>query len=218
MLWEGVGDFIHDTLRVPVSDVCQDDIETVIRVDNNGLSDIVDDEVIVTFFDKKKRDMVMVNSPNLADCIDPEREPTAGIRLEIPDEPHDTFRLVSRFDTRLRARHGKGTKHHIKFDDFAGSHFANIKLPGDNTWTRVTPDMARADLEALLREESFHQKRMATKLVPGPRERLSRPLGALVPAARAPPAMVASCPGDQSEGRRPRWTAPERRPYDRRRE
>ena len=72
LLWEGVGNFIHDTLRVPVSDVCQDDIETVIKVEDNGLTDRINDEVIVTFFDEKKSDVVMVNSPSwrsLMNCV-----------------------------------------------------------------------------------------------------------------------------------------------------
>ena len=213
VMWEGVGDFIHDTLGVPVDDVGQEDIESVTRVDRGGLPDRIEDEVIVTFYDKKKRDAVMFNSPNLAGCIDAQNGPTAGIRLEIPDELSDTFRLLSRFGTRLRARHGDGTKRHIKFDDFSGSLFANIKLPGDGSWTRVSPEMARTDLEASLREEnSFHQKRMAVKLVPGPRERLSRPPSTLVASVGVhQPRTVAHLVG-QPEGRRPRWTAPDRGP------
>ena len=75
--------------------------------------------------------------------------------------------------------------------------------------------MARADLEASLREESsFHQKRMAVKLVPGPRERLSRPPGALVTVANAHQARTVAHPVGHSEGRRPRWTAPERGPFN----
>ena len=105
--------------------------------------------------------------------FDKEGRPTAGIRLEIPEELKDTFRLLARFGTRLRARHGDGTKRHIKFDDFSGTLYTNIKLPGDTTWTKVTPAMAREDLEASHREENArHQKRLATKLVPGPQERL----------------------------------------------
>ena len=74
-------------------------------------------------------------------------------------------------------RHGPGTKCHIKFDDYAGLLFANVKLPGDAIWTRVSPDKARADLEASVQEEDSRNKmRFATKLVPGPSERLSVPI------------------------------------------
>lgn len=109
--------------------------------------------------------------------MDKEGRPTAGIQMEVPSELDETFRLLHRFGTRLRARHGAGTKRHIKFDDFGRSLYANIKLPGDSTWTRVTPTMAREDLGASLREENAcTQKRLATKLIPGPRERLNRPM------------------------------------------
>lgn len=103
--------------------------------------------------------------------------PTAGTRLEIPLELRETFKLLARFRTRLRARHGLGTKRHIEFDDYLGSLFINIKLPGDESWTRVSPSMARNDLEQSIREkELINQKRLAAKLLPGPRERLNRPL------------------------------------------
>ena len=111
----------------------------------------------------------------------------------------DKFRLLSRFGTRLGARHGEGTKRHIKFDDYSGSLFANIKLPGDTTWTKVTPDASWDDLEASMRKESLHnQKRMAAKLVLGPRERLGRPL----PLATSAPSPVCPIIRGQSSGSR----------------
>ena len=45
----------------------------------------------------------------LRSTFDGEGKPTAGIRLELPPELLDTVRLLSRFGTRLRARHGVGT-------------------------------------------------------------------------------------------------------------
>ena len=126
--WGGVGDFINGTLGVSGEDIGQEDIESVKRILDQPTS-APDDEVLVTFFDSKKRDLVMSHSVNLAPMVDQEGKPTAGVRLEIPVELTDTFTLLSRFGTRLRARHGKGTKRHIKFDDFSASLFANIKLP-----------------------------------------------------------------------------------------
>ena len=221
-MWEAVGDFIHDTLRVPESDISQGDIAEVVRVLEDAVPGSVVDEVVVTFQDKKARDTIMGHAVNLASHVGHDGKPTAGIRLEIPSGLMDTFRLLSRFGTRLRARHGEGTKRHIKFDDYTGSLFSNIKLPGDESWTRVTPDMARQDLEASLKEENtFHQRRMAAKLVPGPRERLGRP--PLLPPSRSRPEdgtvarSVVPVPGPSRQqgsgppdGKRPRWTAPER--------
>ena len=52
-------------------------------------------EVVVKFFDKQKRDLVASSSPSLASRIDKEGKPTAGIRMEIPADLMDTFRLLS---------------------------------------------------------------------------------------------------------------------------
>ena len=209
-LWENTGGFLHVTLGISETDLCQDDIESITRIPPDGLTSVrAVDEVLVRFFDKRKRDLVMSSSPRLADSVDPDGRPTAGIRLEIPTELDDTFRLLSRFGARLRARHGEGTKRHIKFDDYHGSLFANIKLPGDANWTRVTPGEAREDLEASIREESRHnQKRMAAKLVPGPRERLGRPLTIANEAVSAVRPITRGQPPGQPSGKRPRWSNP----------
>ena len=129
-MWEEVGDFLHDTLAIRTDDVGQNDIELVSRVQGSGIV-AENGEALVTFFDKKKRDLVLTHSPSLASKVDSDNRPTAGIRLEIPPELNDTFRLLTRFGARLRARHGTGTKKHIKFDDFNASLFVNVKLPGD---------------------------------------------------------------------------------------
>ena len=132
-MWEGVGEFIHEVLMVSTRQVGQDDIESIRRPQEPAPPGIEDRrEVIVTFFDKWKRDTVMASSPNLSEMIVQAGKPTAGVRLEMPKELEDMFTMLNRFGTRLRARHGAGTKRHIKFDDFTGSLFTNIKLPGDD--------------------------------------------------------------------------------------
>ena len=208
-LWGEVGEFLHGRLRIPESDMCQDDIEAVCRVDSPDLPGRVNDEVIVRFFDKRKRDDVFASATHLATAVDGDGKPTAGIRLEIPRELEDAFRLLSRFGTRLRARHGQGTRRQVKFDDYSGSHFANFKLPGDTSWTKVTPAMAQEDLERSMREENaMHQKRLGSKLIPGLRERLNRPLP--VVAVTAGPSGI-QVVGGPPAGKRPRWSAPDRR-------
>ena len=150
-LRQGVGEFLHETLAMPENDLGQVDIELLDRV-AVGREAVDRDEVLVKFYNKTKRDIVVSSSASLASRVDNDGRPTAGIRLEIPPELSGTFRLLSR----LRARHGAGTKRHIKFDDFNGSLYTNIKLPGDQTWTHVMPQMAREDLEASLKEENAH--------------------------------------------------------------
>ena len=203
-MWEGVGDFIHETLEISTADLGQDDIESVQRVLDVGAAG-VKEEVIVTFYDKKKRNIIPANAQSLSCHVDREGKPTAGIRLEIPLELQDSFRLLARFGTRLRARHGAGTRR--QFDDFTGTLYSNVKLPGDENWTRVTPEMARDDLDASQKEENAAtRKRLAAKLVPGPRERLSRPA---LPS-RQPPRPPHTAAASEPSGKRPQWSVPDR--------
>ena len=212
-MWGNAGEFLHGPVAIHEADVCQDDVEAVFPVDDPVRPENIKNEVVIRFKDNKTRDMVMFSSVNLASCVGPDGKSTAGARLELPEELKDTFHLLSRFGTRLGARHGEGTKPHVKFDDFSGSLYTNVKLPGDTAWTRVTPEMASSDLEASLREEnSLNQKRLAAKLIPGPRERLQRPLTEVrapqAPRTRAP-AAIECAPGPS--GKRPRWAGPPRR-------
>ena len=205
-MWGETGEFFHCLMGIAEGDVCQDDIEEVRRADGSAAAGAVHDEVVVMFKDRRKRDLVMASSVNLAGEVGPDMRPTARTRLEIPPELKGTFRLLTRFGTRLRARHGEGTRRHVKFDDFKGSLVTNIKLPGDENWTRVTPQMSKEDLEASMWEEdSRNQARLAAKLVPGPRERLAIPQPEARPGVRGRPApMIFSVPS----GKRPRWSGP----------
>ena len=181
-MWNGAGEFIHSALGVLPSEICQDDIEAIVpatapRVPAGNLNN----EAIVTFFCPRKRDIVMAKVGGLAKFTDNQGKPTAGVRLEIPPLLQDTFRLLSRFGAHLRARHGEGTRRHIRFDDVECSLVSNIKLPGDEKWSRVTPDMAKKDLEEMTRTESRDVlKRISAEKTsvppPGPRQRLAAPM------------------------------------------
>ena len=204
-MWEGVGDFLQDRLLLNSDRMSQDDIEAIAAVDNPGAG-AVKDEVVVTFHSPDTRDTVLMSAKHLGGEVDVAGLPLAGVRLEIPPELTDTFRLLNRFGARLRARHGEGTKRHIRFDDYRASLYSIIKLPGDSEWTRVSPQMARRDLDASLREEeSANEKRLAAKLLPGPRERLRRPV---------PTQGSGTNPGGPSstaaQRPRPKWGAPVR--------
>ena len=211
-LWERTGDFLQDRLLLGADRVCQEDIESIKKVGGQLPAAGVRDEVLVTFYSPEVRDTVMVNAKNLAGEVDSSGLPLAGVRLEIPPELGNTFRLLARFGTRLRARHGEGTTRHIKFDDYNASLYTIIKLPGDSNWTRVSPDTARRDLDASFQEEErATQKRLAAKLLPGPRERLHRPLESSSGNRR--PVAAPNPPGQASAtGPRPRtkWGVPTR--------
>ena len=134
-LWKGVGEFLHSALGIPDG---PDNMEAVTALpDPKQAQGNLNKEALVTFFCHRKRDLVVSNSPSLSKLMD-NGVPTAGIRLEIPDALMWQFRLLSRFGTRIRARHGLGTKRHVKFDDEEGALYMNIKLPGDETRSRVS--------------------------------------------------------------------------------
>ena len=124
-MWEGVGDFLQDRLRLSADQISQEDIESIEAVDNPG-ANAVRDEVVVTFFSPDTRDSVLMSAKHLGGEVDASGLPLAGVRLEIPPELTDTFRLLNRFGARLRARHGEGTKRHIRFDDFNASLYSII--------------------------------------------------------------------------------------------
>ena len=71
-------------LGVSETDVGQNDIEAIYRVHSLGSGDNVKDEVLVVLKDKKIRDLIMVNSINLAECMDATGRATAGTRMEVP--------------------------------------------------------------------------------------------------------------------------------------
>ena len=179
-LWQGVGEFLHKALGIPESDIGPDNIEAIKALpDPRYATGNLNKEALVTFFCPRKRDAVVASSQNLSNLMD-NGVPTAGLRLEIPEELMASFRLLSRFGTRLRARHGAGTKRHVKFDDLEGSIYMNIKLPGDETWSKVTVETAKLDMEKTSRDESASVlKRIQAKPMPtgpppsGPRERLA---------------------------------------------
>ena len=182
-LWKGVGEFLHKALGIPESDIGPDDIEEVTAIpEPKYAAGNINKEALVTFACPRVRDMVVSSSPNLSNLMD-KGVPTAGLRLEIPDELMGQFRLLSRFGTRLRARHGVGTKRHVKFDDLDGSLYMNIKLPGDESWSKITTETARIDMERTARDEStlvlqrIHAKPLpSSRTDKGPRQRLAAPM------------------------------------------
>ena len=179
-LWNGAGEFIHSALGIPTSEICQEDIQEVVPAPApRFVAGNLNNEIIVTFHCPRKRDLVMSRVGVLSSFIDAQGKPTAaGVRLEVPPQLQDTFKLLSRFGARLRTRHGEGTRRHIRFDDEECSLIANIKLPGDTSWSRVTVAMAKKDLEESTRLESQSILSRISKdpklaAVPGPRQRLA---------------------------------------------
>ena len=91
-LWKGVGEFLHSALGIPDSDVGPEDIESVVSLpEPRYAAGNLNKEALVTFFCPRQRDLVVASSPNLSNLMD-NGVPTAGLRLEIPDELMGQFR------------------------------------------------------------------------------------------------------------------------------
>lgn len=143
-LWASTGAFIGNTLGFGNA-VGQDLIETVERAEiPSGQG--VKDEVLVRFRSTDTRDSIIGASSKLSSHVDPDGRPTAGIRLEIPANLRGIFRTLRRYGNQVRARHGPGTRSHIKFNDEDRTLFLNVRLPGDSSWSRIDTTFARRGL------------------------------------------------------------------------
>ena len=139
------------------------------------------DEVLVRFTDDTTRDMVLGAAALLAPFVDDQGKPTAGLRIEVPKHLRTEFRLLFKYGQNLRARHGKGTRRHVKFDDGAMTLFLNVRLPGDESWSRVSVEVARRGLRAREAANDEHLERRMD--ITGPLE--ERPRSASTSAAAA---------------------------------
>ena len=70
----------------------------------------------------------------------------------------------------------------MKFDDLDGSLYMNIKLPGDDSWSKITTETARIDMGKTAKDEStlvlqrIHAKPLpSSRMDKGPRQRLAAP-------------------------------------------
>ena len=169
-LWAAAGNFIKVTLGHP--QLTESMIELICRPDvPSGPASRL--EVLVRFRDVEFRDAVMGSSNRLAEMIDDQGRPTAGIRIEVTPTLRPALKTLERFGQQLRSRHGQGTKRHFKFDDLERSLYLNIKLPGDLNWTRVTLDVAR---RGLVSRERFTSEELEKRLdINGPHTSRQRP-------------------------------------------
>ena len=138
-LWTSTGAFLQNTLKLNITG------EQIISISRPSIPSgfRTKDEALVVFTNAEVRDTVLGSSNKLAPMMDERRQPTAGIRLEIPAGLRPAFKILDNYGQMLRRRHGVGTRRHVKFNDLDCSLFLNIKLPGDDKWSKVTLDMAR---------------------------------------------------------------------------
>ena len=143
-LWDSARTFITDKLMARLT---QESIEAVSRVQiPSGPG--VQMEALVVFRDVTTRDMVIGCAGKLSNSVDANGKPSAGMRIEVPQHLQQEFRVLFKYGQTLRARHGQGTRRHVKFDDVSRSLYLNVRLPGDESWSRVSAALALKGVRA----------------------------------------------------------------------
>ena len=192
-LWNAAGIFLGTNLGLK-GRIDRKSIEKITRADiPSGPG--VRDEALIVFVDSKARDLVMGSAAMLAPFSDNEGKPTAGMRIEVPTHLLRDFRLLFKYGQNLRARHGKGTRRHVKFDDITLGLYLNVKLPGDVSWSRVSTEVARRGLQAReLIADNALETRLDIKGTPADRP-------------RAASTSTSSILGRSTDGSTSAWTA-----------
>lgn len=149
-------------------------------------SSLARNEIIVLFSSISIRDTVVGASGKLASFVDNAGKPTAGIRMEVSPALRTTFSALYKFGQHLRTRHGAQTRKHVKFDDLEKTLFLNIKLPGDEKWSRVSLEVAKRGLRT---REALTNEALERRLDVAGQPALDRPRAASVSSMdTAPPA------------------------------
>ena len=154
-IWKNIGYFIHDTLKVPQSDMSEEKIEFVRRLRSSNRGPI-NNEVLITFFELEDRDTVTSYARNLSEAIDSKGQPKAGLRMDIPAHLMSVFKTLESYGRQLRMKYGEDFKRHVRFDDTDRSLFLNVRFPGEDTWSRISPDLASKMISEL---ENSHKMR-----------------------------------------------------------
>ena len=139
---QNLEDFLKNCLLQTSSEVELLGIERVTRVRNQP-SQRIHNEVRVTMNRQWAREHIASKGRMLADYVDSENRPTAGIRMDIPDFLATDFRTLDRYGVRMRNTHGKLTKKYVKYDESNLSLILELRLPGDSAWMKITPSLAR---------------------------------------------------------------------------
>ena len=204
-MWSGVGSFIHDTLKVPELEVCQEHIEDIRRLRSPRGRNHIHNEMLVIFNDPEIRDLVSGYARNLSEHFDINGKPTAGIRTDVPFHLRQTYKMLDDHGFALRKRYGEGFKRHIKFDDIKKSFFLNVKLPETDQWEVLSADFvqqiateAESSTETL---RNFGQPRSGISTIPSTNATMSR----------IEQSSSESGSSDSGFLRRPRWGAPKRK-------
>ena len=120
-------------------------------------------EVLVTFRESHMRDTVLSYAKNLHTYVDPDRNPTAGLRMYVPQHLLKIYKNLDTYGYYLKQKFGQGTRRIVKFDIAERSLFLTYKLPNTATWRRISPALANTFRE---REEERSMLEFSNALSP----------------------------------------------------
>ena len=164
-LCHNVVDFFRNVLLMTAEEVASAQIEKIDKVKLPSSSHI-HDEIRVLFREATARDNISSKGRLLATYHDPDGRPQAGFRMDIPDYLAADYKLLNDYGYRMKRVHGKETRKFVKFDEAVLSLILELKLPGDLTWLKITPSLAR-DLKKEYEDENI--QRLCGKLTARPR-------------------------------------------------
>ena len=99
------------------------------------------------FKDAYYRDDFFSRGPMLAEHRDHQGKPTCGIRLHIPAHLMSSFKTLEQYGYELKNKHGNEIKKHIKFEDYDGTLFLQVKHRNDKDWLNFSVEQARSELK-----------------------------------------------------------------------
>ena len=102
-------------------------------------------EVVVVFADVETRDRVCSYARNLAQYVDSNNKPTAGVRMYVPTHLGGVYKTLLQYGFNMRERYGPEFRRNIRFDDGEMSLCIDIKVPGKAKWVTVSHAHALAD-------------------------------------------------------------------------
>ena len=162
-LRETMEKFMTDALKITPIDVSGIGVEEIRRARSSPNSNTFL-EVIVTFAEIDDRDFVASRAVNLADHVNQDGRPKAGIRMDVPAFLLSTFKDLNSYAYNVRKSRGKKAKTHIKFDDQNGSLILELRLPGSENWLKITPTRARElNVEANAEELARLQRELKSR-------------------------------------------------------
>ena len=164
-LLASVGDFFEKKLRIPATNLKEDDIAEIRRImpkanrfgkNSERSEQYIKQEVLVVLKEVQVRDMIFRHASNLATWREGKHPNCVGIRLHVPTHLLGKFNTYNQYGFDLRAKYGPGLKRYVRFDDSEMDLTMSVRLPSEDEWMQV-------EYQQALKETRINKKRRTTQ-------------------------------------------------------